>query len=421
MTVDVLLAAAGALALLAAAWSDWFRRLPISEPLLALAIGIVLGPAVLGAVDVPALLEDHAWLHTAARLLLAISVMSVALRYPFHTARGRTRPVLLLLAVVMPVMAVVTAGLAAWTLGVGLGVAALIGAALTPTDPVLASTVTTGEPAEQDLPGRDRQVLSLESGANDGLALALVLIALALAGPLTMGDALLETLWDVVGALLLGAFLGWLGGQALKAGADHGATDPGPELVFTIVLAFAVLGVGGLIHVDGIFAVFVCGLAFNAVSTGREREADVRIDEAVNRFVVLPLFLAFGAILPWSEWRSLGWAGLLFAVAVLFLRRPPIVYLLRRPLRLARPDAVHLGWFGPIGISALFYLTLEAERLSIDPVVLVAGSLVVAVSTLVHGLTATPGRVLYRKVAGPKGEAVDATRERTGSSSGGDG
>jgi NhaP-type Na+/H+ or K+/H+ antiporter len=418
VTVDVLLTAAGALALVAAAWSQWFRRLPVSEPLLALGIGVVLGPAVLGVLPLPQLLEDHAWLHTAARLLLAISVMSVALRYPFSAARLRLRPVLLLLAVVMPAMAVVTAGLAALTLGVGLGAAALIGAALSPTDPVLASTVTTGKPAEEDLPGRDRQVLSLESGANDGLALPLVLVAIALAGPLSMGDALLESLWQVVGAVLLGVLLGWLGGRALRAGADHGATDPGPELVFTVVLAFAVLGMGGLIHVDGILAVFVCGLAFNAVSTGRERTADVRIDEAVNRFVVLPLFLAFGAILPWTEWRSLGWSGLAFAVLVLLLRRPPVVYLLRRPLGLARPDAVYLGWFGPIGVSALFYLTLESERLSIDPVVLVAGSLVVAVSTVVHGLTAALGRVAYRKVAGPKGEDENDVGDRSVSSSG---
>ncbi|MCZ2860435.1 cation:proton antiporter domain-containing protein [Blastococcus sp. VKM Ac-2987] len=403
MTVDVLLTAAGALALVAAAWSERIRRLPVSEPLLALGIGVVLGPAVLGVLPLPDLLAEHAWLHTAARLLLAVSVMSVALRYPFHVARARWRPVLLLLAVVMPAMAVVTAGLAALTLGVGLGVAALIGAALTPTDPVLASTVTTGKPAEEDLPGRDRQVLSLESGINDGLALPLVLVALALAGPLTAGEALVESVWDVAGAVLLGLLLGWLGGQALRAGADHGATDPGPELVFTIVLAFATLGAGGLIRVDGVLAVFVCGLAFNAVSTGRERAADVRIDEAVNRFVVLPLFLAFGAILPWAEWRALGWSGLLFAVLVLLLRRPPVVYLLRRPLHLARPDAVYLGWFGPIGVSALFYLTLESERLQLDPVVLVAGTLVVAVSTVVHGLTATPGRVVYRKVAGPAG------------------
>ncbi|MGY1915374.1 cation:proton antiporter [Blastococcus sp. SYSU DS0973] len=426
MTVDVLLTAAGALALVAAAWSDWIRRLPVSEPLLALGIGVVLGPAVFGVLPLPDLLEDHAWLHTAARLLLAMSVMSVALRYPFRLARTRWRQVLLLLAVVMPAMAFVTAGLAALTLGVGLGVAALIGAALTPTDPVLASTVATGKPAEEDLPGRDRQLLSLESGANDGLALPLVLVAIALAGPLSTGEALVESLWDVAGAVLLGVLLGWLGGRALRAGAEHGATDPGPELVFTVVLAFAVLGVGGLIRVDGILAVFVCGLAFNAVSTGRERTADVRIDEAVNRFVVLPLFLAFGAILPWSEWRTLGWGGLLFAVLVLVLRRPPVVYLLRRPLHLARPDAAYLGWFGPIGVSALFYLTLESERLSMDPVVLVAGTLVVAASTAVHGLTATPGRVLYRKVAGPKGrgeqdDTGDHDRDRFASTPGPDG
>ena len=402
MTTDVLLTAAGALALVAAAWSDRIRRLPVSEPLLALAFGVVLGPRVLDVLRLPELLQDHAWLHTAARLLLAISVMSVALRYPFHTVRSRWRPVVLLLAVVMPAMAAVTAGLAALVLGVGLGAAVLIGAALAPTDPVLASAITTGKPAEEDVPGRDRQVLSLESGANDGLALPLVLVALALAGPLTMGDALLESVWDVAGAVALGALLGWLGGRALRAGADHGATDPGPELVFTGVLAFATLGVGGLIRVDGILAVFVCGLAFNAVSTGRERTADVRIDEAVNRFVILPLFVAFGAVLPWQEWRALGWAALLFPLAVLLLRRPPVVYLLRRPLGLARPDAAYLGWFGPIGVSALFYLTLEAERQAIPPIVLVAGSLVVAASTLAHGLTVTPGRVLYRTVAGDR-------------------
>lgn len=61
--------------------------------------------------------------------------------------------------------------------------------------------------------------------------------------------------------------------------------------------------------------------------------------------------------------------------------------------------SVHLGWFGPIRVSALFYLALEAERLGADPTVLAAGTLVVAASTLVQGVTAAPGRVLYRRAA----------------------
>ncbi|MGY1708730.1 cation:proton antiporter [Geodermatophilus sp. SYSU D00758] len=406
MLVDVTLAAAGLLGLTVAALSGRLRTYPLSEPALGLLVGVLLGPQLLGVLDLPTLVEDHAWLHTATRLLLAVSVMAVALRYPFGDARARLRPVLLLLAVVMPVMALASAGLAAGLLGVGLGTALLLGAALTPTDPVLAANVVTGAPAERDLPDRDRQVLSLESGANDGLALPLVLVALAVAGADGLGAALAESLWQVAGAVLLGVPAGRLGARALRAGEEHGSTDPAPRLMFTAVLAFAVLGVSGIVHVDGILAVFVTGLAFNLAGTGADRTDDAPIDEAVNRFLVLPLFVGVGAVLPWAAWADLGWRGPALVVAVLLLRRLPVVWLLRRPLGLGRPDAAFLGWFGPIGVSALFYLTLEAERLGAAPVVLAAGSLVVAASTAVHGVTSAPGRVLYRRWAGDR----DASR-----------
>lgn len=407
MTLDLLLLVGGVLAIGVAAMSSRLRQLPVSEPLLGLLAGIVLGPEVAGLLDVAPLTEDSTWTHTASRLLLAISVMSIALRYPFGEVRTRWREVLLLLAVAMPAMALVTAGLSAALLGVGLGAAALLGAALCPTDPVLASNVVTGTPAEEDLPARDRQILSLESGANDGLALPLVLAAVAIAGPLTGGDAALESLWQVAGAVVVGVAFGWLAGRALRLGEEHGATDPGPLALFTAVLAFAVLGLSGIIAVDGILAVFVCGLAFNVVASGSDRTTDVPIDEAVNRFLVLPLFLAVGAALPWGAWADLGWQGPAFAAAVLLLRRLPVILLLRRPLRLAWPDAVHLGWFGPIGVSALFYLSMEEGRLVASSTVLAAGTLVVVASTVVHGVTSSPGRVLYRQVT--TGRAQDHT------------
>jgi sodium/hydrogen antiporter len=413
VVIDVVLVAAGVLGLAVAALSEQLRRLPVSEPVLALTAGVLIGPEVLGLLRLPPLTEDSTWLHTTTRLLLAVSVMGVALRYPMPAARAQLRPVLLLLAIAMPIMAVVTAGLAAWLLGVGLAAAALIGAALCPTDPVLASSVVTGGPAEEDLPARDRQILSLESGANDGLALPLVLLALVVAGADSLGAAVTESLWQVAGAVLLGAPAGWLGARALRAGEEHGSTSPGPRLLFTAVLAFAVLGAAGLVHVDGIFAVFVAGLAFNHASTGSDRTDDVPIDEAVNRFLVLPLFVGLGVVLPWSAWVDLGWRGLALVVGVLLLRRLPVLWLLRRPLVLGRPDAAFLGWFGPIGVSALFYLAMEAERVAVDPVVIAAGSLVVAASTVVHGVTSAPGRVLYRRAASsaPSGERRPVDRK----------
>jgi len=120
----------------------------------------------------------------------------------------------------------------------------------------------------------------------------------------------------------------------------------------------------------------------------------------VNRVLALPLLLYLGAVLPWQDWAALGWQGVALALAVLLLRRLPLLLLLARPLRFGLPDAVYLGWFGPIGVSAVFYLTLIAERGAAPPGLLAAGTLVVVASVVVHGTTAAPGVVLYRRAVG---------------------
>ena len=399
MTLDVLLVAVGVLGVLVAALSERIRRLPFSEPMLALGAGVVAGPVLLDVLPLAPLTVDHAPLHEGARALLAISVMGVALRYPFAAVRRQLRPVVILLLLAMPAMALVSAGLAAWLLGSALGVALLLGAATCPTDPVLASSVVTGRPAEHDVPERTRQVLSIESGANDGLALPFVLLAIAIAGPLTAGQAAREASWQVGGAVVLGIVAGWVGGRSLRFGEAHGSTSHGPMLLFTVLLAMLVLGVSGVLHLDGVLAVFVAGLAVNLTTTGSERSAEVEIDEAVNRFAVLPMFLLLGATIPWATWHELGWAGIALAGAVLLLRRLPVLLALRRPLGLSWSDAAFLGWFGPIGVSGIFYLTLAADRVAVPDTLLGAGSLVVVASTVVHGLTSTPGRVLRRRTA----------------------
>lgn len=407
MGPDILLTTVGILGVVVAALSSKMRRLPISEPLLGLVAGVLIGPQVIDVVRMPLMTAEHSLLHEVSRILLAVSVMAVALRYPFADVRHRWRPVTLLLLVAMPVMAVVSAALGWLVLSLPLAAAVLLGAAVCPTDPVLASSVVTGDDAERDLPTRDRQLLSLESGANDGLALPLVLGAIAIAGGLSAGAAVRESLWQVFGAVAVGAAMGWAGGLALKWGDRYGATASAPALFFTVVLALGILGVAGLLHTDGVLAVFVGGLVFNMVGTGRERAAEVSIDEAVNRFAVLPLFVLLGVALPWDTWAELGWRAVVLAVAILLLRRIPILLLLRRPLRLRTRDALYLGWFGPVGVSALFYLTLEAERIGVDETVLGAGFLVLVVSTIAFGLSGVAGRTLYVKAADRAAAADD--------------
>lgn len=155
---------------------------------------------------------------------------------------------------------------------------------------------------------------------------------------------------------------------------------------------------------------FVGGLLFNLVGTGRERAAAVPIDEAINRFAVLPLFVLVGATLPWQSWFDLGWQAVALALAVLLLRRLPILLLLRRPLRLQTRDALYLGWFGPVGVSALFYLTMEAKPMGVNETVLAAGSLVLAASTIAFGLSGAGGRKLYVKAADERRPQMTANR-----------
>ncbi|WP_218148239.1 cation:proton antiporter [Lentzea xinjiangensis] len=373
------------------------HRLPFSEPLAALLLGVVLGPQLLGLLELEPELRDVLLLE-GARLLLAGSVMAAALRFPADALSELVRPLVLLLVVVMP-LAALAAGAAALLLGLPLALAVLVGACLCPTDPVLAASVVTGEPAERDLPGRLRALLTGESGANDGLALPLVGVALAAVLPATgLGDAVGRVAWEVVGGVAIGLLMGVAAGWGLRAAIRQRDLDKGPKLVYTLLLAVAVLGVARLARTDGVLAVFVAGLAYNRMVAESDRSPQDAVDEAVNRYAVLPLFLVLGAVLPWRDWAGFGPAAIAFVLAVLLVRRLPFILALARPLRLVRRDALFVGWFGPIGVSALFYLAHSVHEGATDPRLFAAVTLVVAANTVVFGLTASPGRELYSKV-----------------------
>lgn len=395
MFVRYLVAVAG-VAVVVGFISRRLDELPVSEALLSLVVGVVLGPEVAGVLEVPR--EPQSLLFEVSRVLLAFTLMTTALRYPKEVVRERGWSVALLLVVAMPVMALVSGLLGFWLLALPLAQAVLLGSILAPTDPVLASSVVTGPLAEEALPGRARQLLSLESGANDGLALLLVMAGFVLTTGRPGGYWLLHGLASVVGGTVLGAGLGAAAAvtlrQVRRLEYQHATTFP----LFTLTFALFVLGVAELLSVDSILAVFVAGIAYNLGITEDERMPQHHIEEGVDRVLLLPVFTLFGVALPWAEWLQLGWPGLAFVVAILLLRRLPVILAVRWPLGLTLGDAVWLGWFGPIGIAALYYLTYVAEKGLEDPTIWAGGSMVIAASTLAHGVTTVPGRRAYKRL-----------------------
>lgn len=395
--LDVYLAAVGGLALVLGLFSRKLRELPVSGPLLAMVLGIVMGPAVTDVVDISAADRDGT-LSTASRLALAMAHMSIALRFPLSKIRPRVGHIAFLVTAVMLGMAVIVAGLSWLMLSFTLAGAWLLGAALAPTDPILASSVVSGEPAEQDLPLHVRVLLSLESGANDSLSSALVIVGIVVVTGGSWGSGLAEIASGVGVAVVAGLVLGDIAGRLLTWAERRREIEHSAFLAYVLTLTAFVLGAVELLGGQGMLGVLVAGLAYNHRLTQSELSEEWEIQQAINTVLVLPVFTLFGIALPWGAWADLGWLGLGFVVAVLLLRRLPLLLVAGRALDLGRREAAFTGWFGPVGIAALFYLTHAAERGASGTTTWAAGSLVIAASVLVHGLTATPFRWLYAGV-----------------------
>jgi NhaP-type Na+/H+ or K+/H+ antiporter len=279
----------------------------------------------------------------------------------------------------------------------------LIGAIVTPTDPVVSSSIVTGDVAEENLPGRLRHLISAESGYNDGLALPFVLLPLLLlTGP--PGEALSHwfvhvLLWEVIAGAVVGGLMGYAGGKLLVWAETKRTTAHTSILSISLALALSVLGITELIGVSGVLAAFVAGTAFNVVGSSDTREQREHVQDAITRFFDLPVFVLLGTALPWEDWFKLGWAGPALALVVLLLRRPPIALGLRPligPVK-GRKDALFLGWFGPLGAAALYYAAFSLRKTGLEEVWIV-GSLLICASVLAHGVSATPLTKLYGRV-----------------------
>lgn len=392
---NLALAIAGVTVLGLGLYSRPLNRSIFSLPLLAFLIGLVVGPSMVGLLHPGQWGDEMKILEEATRLTLGVSLMGIALRIPADFVFRHWRSLAVLLGLGMPLMCMASSVLAWGFLEVGMLAALLVGAAVCATDPVVASSIVTGGVAKENLPGRFRHTLSAESALNDGLALPLVMIPVLLLTKSTSSAwsewVLHVMVWQVGGSILFGALLGYAAGWALRIAEDRGLIDQPSFLVTTLALTLVALGLGKVLGTDSILAVFATGVAFDQQVEGQDRAEEANIQEAVNLFFTLPVFILFGLMAPVEKWQALGWSGIGLVIAVLALRRLPIILLLRPWIERWRDMKVALlaGWFGPIGVSALFYALLIHHKTG-DEKAWVAGSLLVAASLFAHGMTAAP-------------------------------
>lgn len=376
------------------------KKSPFNETFLSTLIGVALGPFVFNVLDITDWGRKEDIMDKACRLTLAMALMATAFRIPqkylFHNKSTQA----VLLFMIMPAMFLTAATIIHFITGTEWPLSLLIGAIVTPTDPVLASTIITGEKAEEILSQRMRSTISFEAGANDGLAFPFVMLCLylienknAIWQHWTVDVLLRETL----GAVGVGLLLGYILGKALDFCIRKNYTSKPAILAFALSVAFFVLTALEFIHVNSILAIFIVGLMLKNTLSNQKDIEEEGIQEMMSRLFTIPIFVFFGIIIPWQQWIALGWIAVALPILILVFRRLPFLFLCKPFLKdFKAKDLAFIGWFGPMGIAALFYCFFSYDRLHIEKIWTFT-SLIVFSSVVVHGMSAYPFLKLYSK------------------------
>jgi len=210
------------------------------------------------------------------------------------------------------------------------------------------------------------------------------------------GGSILEALKQVGLAVIIGPAIGYVFAKVVALAVRKEEVAPEFEPVLAVGLGLATVGLVHALGGTGVLASFLAGLVFSISLGEGEREELSRAQSVVEKLVIVPVFLLFGALLPVQGWVSLGWAGVVFAGWALFVRRPAVAALALAPTRSEARGVAFLSWFGPLGVAAIYYLTfLESFGLDAYERIFAGASLAIAVSILVQSVTAAPAARRY--------------------------
>lgn len=421
--------------------SDFLKRLPVTNAMVYLAAGVIIGPTALNLFHFNPL-EQSALLERITEMVVLLSLFTAGMKMPVPVDIKRWRFSIFLAVLGLAITVVLVAGFGYYALGLPIGAALLLGGLLAPTDPVLATDVQVRHAGDRD---RLRFGLTCEAGINDGTAYPVVMLSLGLLGLHELGGGFrwlgVDLLWVTIGGVAIGVAAG-----TLLAWGVWTLRRKRPEIRLMddfvgLGLIGFVYGISLLVEAGGFLAVFSAAIALRQTERrllgqapepsrlqtgqagvvaetgvpGRLTDGSLHFKEQLERLSVVVLILIIGGTLflsSWS-WRAVGLAAFLFLVA-----RPAGVMIsalgTRTPARHRRMAA----WFGVRGIGSLYYLMFAIqsglpEELALELIHLTL--VVVTLSIVVHGISVRPAMMHYAgrvdAVRAPKKQPVEAAAQ----------
>ena len=286
--------------------------------------------------------------------------------------------------------------------------AALLAALLAPTDAALGQAVVSAKV----VPLRIRQAINIESGLNDGIALPAVLLFAALAGAVQganeVNDWLQFGLLQVTLGPLVGALIGYAGARLIDEAVERGWATTAFQGIGILSLSILAYMLAEMIGGNGFISAFVAGIVFGNVIR-HPCTYLFEFMESEGQLLMLITFLVFGAALLPEGLIHLNASFVAYAVLSLTAIRmlPIALVLLGSGIRL--PTYLFLGWFGPRGLASILFvlLILEESEIPHHAEILSITVITVAISVILHGVSAAPLANLYGRLAGRMGECEE--------------
>ncbi|MEU8521161.1 cation:proton antiporter [Streptomyces sp. NBC_01216] len=350
----VLVAVFGAALLVAVLLSGLAARTVLSTSLLFLLGGALVSDGFLGLIHIT---PDSEIVSVTADLALFAVLFTDGMHVSFAKLRANWRNPARALGLGMPLACVGMALLTHYLVGLDWTTSFLVGAVLAPTDPVFASAIV----GRKEVPARLRELLNVESGINDGLALPVVLILIAAAGPTSphaeasLGKIGLELGLGLAFGVLMPLLLNLLV-RVRFLGAE-------PKLQPLLPLATGIILYAAchLTHANPYLAAFSAGAVLMAVSP-ESQKAFEPLGESLAELAKFAALLVFGALLTPRLFSDLSLGGYVAVILAIVLIRPASLLISLVGTRIDRREKLVGAWFGPKGFASVVYglLVLQA-------------------------------------------------------------
>lgn len=403
----------GALLVGGALLSGIARRSFLSLTAVFVLVGLMLGQGGLEVLEIDprsAFVEDLALVALVLILFRdGLEVEAEMLQKAWHLP---LRKLVLAMPITCGIVAVATKALTdlSWT------EAFLVGALLSPTDPVLSSSVVNNP----RVPRVIRHSLNLESGLNDGLALPPVLALTAALGADSDFVWWRFVLQDVTLGVGYGLVIGYIASRLLPRGGALEASIPAHQrALYALGVAFLTYGLTTLPpHGNGVIAVFVCAIVLG-IRRPDIRHYLARSDDIIE-IVKLGVFVVFGSLLAFDTLLADGWAAIGIVVVTLLIARTVAVWVALAGTGIDRDEKAFMAWFGPKGVATMtFSLLVLSKGIPQGERIFNLAALVVLCSIVLHGVTDTPGAEwLARRSSGEAPPAPEPTGTPTRLASG---